>query len=99
MMQTYNNPPHDIRNMIAGFGEPNIVWQRVLPNGNYKWVIGWKEIGVSATWEEFPGGTTMLRTAAIKLNEAIWQGHETVFNQVFDVNREWDGQAIPSMIG
>ncbi len=85
--------------MIVGFGAPTYSWKRLLPTGNVKWFVGWKDIGVSVAWEEFPGGTTLLRTAAIKLNEAIWKGRETAFSQVFDVHRDWDGQLYSELYG
>ncbi len=91
-MDHCSNPPHNVRNMITGFGDPNYIWFRMLPNGHKKWLVGWKDLGVTASWEEFFSGTTMLNTCSVKLQEAVWQGHESVFNQVFDVNREWDGQ-------
>lgn len=93
-MQRYTNLPHDIRNVIAGFGEPNFAWMRILPNGHKRWLMGWKDLGVSATWEEFSGGTTMLNTCTVKLQDAIWQGHESVFNHIFDVNSAWDGEGV-----
>ena len=86
-----DNPPQKIQRLIDGFGEPSYAWPRVLPDGNKRWLLTWQDIGVSVTWEEFPGGTSRLNTLQIKLHDTIWHGREAIFHQVFDVSRPWNG--------
>ena len=90
-MHSYDNSPQKIKTLIDGFGEPTYAWPRTLPDGNKRWLMTWQDIGVSVTWEEFPGGTSRLNTYQIKLHDAVWRGREATFHQVFDVNRNWRG--------